>query len=95
MHDIDIKRKHDFSRDEAKKKVEGLAQGLRHEMNDGTWTWVGKYVLEGTATGLKMGRITVAAKSIHVELDLAFYLPAARVRQKVLDRLELDFPEPD
>ena len=95
MADIDIKRKHDLSRDEAKKKVEALARALKRELSDGEWTWVDKYVLEGTATGLKMGRITVAAKFIHVELDLAFYLPAALVRQKVLDRLDLDFPEPD
>jgi hypothetical protein len=94
MPDIDIKRRHGLTRGGAKKKVESLARSLQREMHGGAWSWTGEAVLEGTATGLKKGRITVTAKLIRIELDLAFYVPSAPVKRKVLERLDIDFPEP-
>jgi len=92
MATIDITRSHALPKDEAKKRAEGIANGMKAKLNL-EWRWVGDVIRfeasSGAAKGTK-GEISVTDKDVRVQIDLPFMLRVMKgtVESKVNEKLD-------
>ncbi len=92
MATIDISRPHNFSKDEARKKAEELANGLKEKLGL-AWKWAGDSIEfhadSGVAKGAK-GEVRVSDKDVRVLVDLPLMLRVMKgtVEEKITERLQ-------
>ena len=80
MATIDIRRTHTLGLEAAKQKAEGLADGMKEKLGI-TWAWSGNDIKFDASSGMAKGvtgKVTVAAESIRIEIDLPFLLRAMK-----------------
>ena len=91
MATIDVRRTHELTKDEAKKRSEELAKSMQQKL-DLDWRWEGDRILfdapRGMAKGTK-GSVDVSDKDVRVQIDLPFLLRAMKstVESKVNEKL--------
>ena len=94
MADIDIRKPHSLSRDEAKKRVEQLMNNMKEFGID--WRWEGDRIKfdanRGVAKGMS-GTASVDASQVRVEAELPFLLMAAKglIEKKFEEQLDVVF----
>ena len=88
MATIDVKRSHNKSMDEMKKRAETLARKMEEKFSI-QWKWDGDHIQfdtpSGAAKGTK-GQVVVKETSVQVQIDLPFLLRA--FKGKIGDKVE-------
>ena len=91
MATIDISRAHTLSKDDAKKKAEELANGMKEKLGL-DWKWAGDNIEfkaeSGAAKGAK-GEVRVSDKDVRVLVDLPFMLRVMKgtIEEKITQKL--------
>ena len=92
MATIEMEKKHNLGKDEAKKKAEELADKMKEKLGI-TWEWSGDRInfeaKSGAAKGSK-GHVAVTDSAIRVEVDLPFMLRPLKgmVEGKIKEKLD-------
>lgn len=92
MATIDICRPHTLSKDDAKKKAEELANGMKDKLGL-DWKWAGDVIEfkaeSGAAKGAK-GEVRVSDKEVRVLVDLPFMLRVMKgtIEDKINEKLK-------
>jgi len=92
MATIDIRRSHTLDKDEAKRRAEALADGMKDKLGI-RWEWEGDKIRfdapSGAAKGAT-GTVHVNPGDIRVEVDLPFLLRAVKgtIESKINQKLD-------
>jgi putative polyhydroxyalkanoate system protein len=91
MSTIDVRRGHELTKEDAKKRAEELAKGMQ-ERFDLDWRWEGDRIVfeatRGAARGTK-GSVDVTDQDVRVQIDLPLLLRMMKgtVESKVQEKL--------
>ena len=92
MATIDLRRTHTLPKDEAKRRAEAIATGLKDKV-ELDWRWEGERIVfespRGVAKGTR-GLVSVSDTDVRVEIDLPFMLRVlkTKVEAKVNEKLD-------
>jgi len=92
MATIELRRTHTLPKDEAKRRAESIATGLKDKV-ELEWRWEGDRIVfeapRGMAKGTR-GMVSVSDTDVRVEIDLPFMLRVlkGKVEQKVNEKLD-------
>jgi len=87
MATIELRRTHTLPKDEAKRRAEAIAVGLKDKV-ELDWRWEGDRIVVAKGT---RGMVSVSDTDVRVEIDLPFMLRVlkAKVESKVNEKLDL------